>query len=92
MNSGAAIAAEWYSKSKRSSDGTLRSISASPWCITYCKETEDAFLWKNGERLKLIEGDLSRSAGPVKKVSPIEGSPGALLVSQRIGTLCAVII
>ena len=90
MTSGAATAEEWYSKSKRNSDGTLRSISASPWCITYCKETEDVFLWKNGERLKLIEGESSRSAGPVKKISPIEKSPGALLVSQRI-TLCAII-
>ena len=70
---------EWYKASKKNTDGTLRSISTSPWWITYCKDNEYVFLWKNGERLKL---ESSRSAGPVKKVSAIKESPGALLVSQ----------
>lgn len=75
---------EWYSKSKRSSDGGMKSISSSPWSITYCAETQDIFLWKNGERLKLVDDGVSRSAGSVRNVCSIEEVPGALLVSQLV--------
>ena len=79
---------EWYGKSKRTSDGVPRTISSSPWWVTHSRETDDVFLWKNGERLKVLDGDVPRSAGPVTNASHIEDAPGAVLVSHSKMTLC----
>ena len=73
---------EWYNKWKYYSDGVPRTISTSSWWVTHCRETDDVFLWKNGERLKVLDSDVPRSAGPVTNASKIEGAPGAVLVSH----------
>ena len=41
-------------------------VSTKPWFLTFSEETRDVFVWKNGMRLQLHEGE---SAGGVRSVS-----------------------
>ena len=63
-----------------STANTSGTVSSKPWFLTYNADESDVFVWKDGARMKLKNGD---SAGSVVSVS---ASDGILIVSTQ--SLC----
>lgn len=53
-------------------------VSSKPWFLTFNAETRDLFIWKNGIRLKLKEGE---SAGGVRSASVLSIENKTITVS-----------
>lgn len=54
-------------------------VSTKPWFLTYIEAESDVFVWKDGVRMKLRNGD---SAGTVVSVSPADGIRTGSVITQ----------
>lgn len=52
--------------------------SSKPWHLTYNSEFKEVFIWKNGTRMKLKDGN---SGGPVTSLSVLDAVDRTVTVS-----------
>ena len=72
-----------YSVSSEGSVSESINASSKPWHLTYNLEFKELFIWKNGIRMKLKDGN---SGGPVTSVSILS------IVDKTVTVSCNVLV